>query len=107
MDDISDHFPILLLIGDVKFKVNLNRMIRYVRNMSESNLVDFKQKENQKMTCDLSDDCDFNKLYENFHNKLILTYNEALPLKLKIIKLHQKKYNSWLTTAILNSVKKK
>ena len=59
------------------------------------------------MTWDLSDNCDVNKLYENFHNKLTLAYNEALSLKLKVIKLHQNKYKPWLTTTILNSVKKK
>ena len=41
-----DHLPILLLIGDVKCKVNLNRMTRYVRDMSESNLVDIFQTKN-------------------------------------------------------------
>ena len=49
--------------------------------MSESILVDFKKI--KKMTWDLSDDCDVNKLYANFHNKLTLVYNETLPLKLK------------------------
>ena len=33
--------------------------------------------------------------------------NETLPLKLTLIKLHQTNYKPWLTTAILNSVKKK
>ena len=50
------------------FKVNLSRMTRYVRDMNESNLVDFKQKI-QKITWNLSDDSDVNKLYKNFHKQ--------------------------------------
>ena len=35
------------------------------------------------MTWDMSDDCDVHKLYEKFHNKITLAYNEPLPLKFK------------------------
>ena len=55
----------------------------------------------------VGEESDINTSYDLFNNSLAQIYDESFPVREKIYKVNDNKYNPWITTAILNSVKEK
>ena len=106
LNDFFDHFPILFVTGDISFKCHSEYLMKKVRLISDNNLNCFQEKI-RNASLDMLDENNAHRAYDKFHNHFQHFYNEALPVKNKIINLYHNRYKPWITHGILNSVYEK
>ena len=104
-DDMSDHYPCLIILPELSDTFNLKRTI-YKHTMKERNLTDLKSKLSSydwpsilsPETCDES--------FNIFHTILMNSIDDACPERKIVTKGTKKKHNPWITGGILRSISK-
>ena len=91
LDDISDHLPIFLVLGNVQNHRSTTHFTKRVRHMNDANFDLFKTKINC-VNWQADNESDASVLYDYFHNKLACIYEESFPGQEKTYKVFKNKY---------------
>lgn len=105
LDDISDHLPIFFITQ--YYKPITNKIItKTIRCMTDEAISDLVNKLNDT-DWSVVDNKGTDEAYNIFHDLFDTAYNTALPLQIKKFKLRSHTHKPWITTSILNSIRKK
>lgn len=102
--DISDHFPIFLLIPT---KNNRPMNFMYRRNYKPDNIRRFNYEIENKNWNDVLSQTDVNAAYNTFFESFNYTYNNCFPICYVSKRKRRKKKHPWITTGMLTSIKRK
>ena len=105
LEDMSDHLPIFCITQGQSVPTN-KFITKIIRLINDTTVPDLSNKLND-VDWSILDSKNPDDAYETFHNIINKVYNEALPLQVKRYRVHLNKPKPWITTSLLNSIKKK
>jgi len=105
LDDMSDHLPIFLIMQK-ELPVKKKFITKSIRSINEATISNLSTKL-EGTDWSVLDSKGVNEAYDTFCSMFRNMYDEALPIELKKYKIHSTKHKPWITTSILNSVRKK
>jgi len=105
LDDFSDHLPVFLAINSLQQQTS-KRVAKTFRKINDTTLLKLSERLQNTDWSEL-DNLDPNAAYETFCKQFDDAYNASLPIESKQYKIHLNKHKPWISTGILNSVKRK
>ena len=104
-EDISDHLPILVLLGNQKKYLKESKKVT-VRNLSEENIHKIRNDLDSVKWEEILSVYDCTKGFETFHNTVIESINKHAPVEIKRVTYKKQIRDPWITKGILVSLAK-
>ena len=105
IEDISDHLPIVAILGNQKRSLKESKSIK-VRNLSDENINRIKEDLNQKDWPKILRPLQCNESFEYFHNFLCDSIDRHAPEETHKISYRKQIKDPWITRGILTSLAK-
>ena len=106
ISDISDHLPVFYISQNITKTNKPTFFTNSSRITSPENINKFKSALLNIERSDLCTITDADTAYEIFINKITKTYNDNIPIIPKKVRCFSKNHKPWITSAIINSIKK-
>ena len=104
-EDISDHLPIVAILGDQRKSLKENRTVK-VRNLSDENIAKIKDDLDKENWHNRLSPLQCNESFECFHNLLCDSIDKHAPEEIKKISYRKQIRDPWITRGILTSLAK-
>ena len=104
-EDISDHLPILVLLGNQKKCLKQSKKVT-VRNLSEENIQKIRNDLDSVKWEEILSVYDCTKGFETFHNTVMESINKHAPEEIKRVTYKKQIRDPWITKGILVSLAK-
>ena len=103
--DISDHYPIFVIIENNHIKSKIDQNIFYKRDYSPKNIDKFKDMVNKVQWTEILKQTECNQAFSLFYKKFSELYNQGFPSR--DVKKTYYNRKPWLTPALITSIKNK
>ena len=105
IEDISDHLPIVAILGNQKKSLKESKTIK-VRNLSDENINRIKEDLNKEDWSEILKPQQCNESFEHYHNFLCESIDRHAPEEIKRISYRKQIKDPWITRGILASLAK-